>query len=133
MSAQTIQDGTRIGNESFDSVPAQAKIRPLRDQIILEPLPWPFSDIIDVVYTGRPLRGKVKAIGPGTYPLKYNGPKGKRTKSWQGKAFRPCDVRVGDIVQIGGLSIDGYLFPTFRWGKVEHVICSERDVTGIEC
>src|SRR5271170_6359778 len=125
MSAQTIQDGTRIGNESFDSISANAKVRPLRDQIILEPLSWPFSDIIDVVYTGRPLRGKVKAIGPGIHPTRYNGPKGVRTKSWESKAFRPCDVRVGDIVQIGGLGIDGYLFQTFRWGGKEMVVCSE--------
>lgn len=132
MSAQTIQSGTRIGNESFDSIAADAKVRPLRDQIIVEPIPWPFSDIIEVVYTGRPLRGKVKAVGPGVHPLKYNGPKGKRTKSWESKAFRPCDVKVGDIVQLGGLGIDGYLFPTFRWGGKEHVICREADVTGIE-
>jgi hypothetical protein len=132
MNAQTIQSGTRIGNESFDSVSAKAKIRPLRDQIILEPLPWPFSDTIEVVYAGRPLRGKVKAIGRGIYPTRYNGPKGKRTKSWSSMSFRPCDVKVGDIVQIGGLGIDGYLFQTFRWGNVTHVVCSERDVTGIE-
>ncbi len=132
MNAQTVQTGTRIGNETYTFVEANTKIRPLRDQIILEPLPWPFSDTIQVVYTGRPLRGKVKAIGPGVYPKKYNGPKGVRTKSWDSKAFRPCDVKVGDVVQVGGLGIDGYLFQTFRWGNKEHVICSERDVTGIE-
>jgi co-chaperonin GroES (HSP10) len=132
LSAQTVQDGTRIGNETYTCVPKGAKIRPLRDQIILEPLPWPFSDTIEVVYTGRPLRGKVKAIGPGVYPKRYNGPKGVRTKSWDSKAFRPCDVKIGDVVQIGGLGIDGYLFQTFNWGGVEHVICREADVTGIE-
>jgi hypothetical protein len=128
----TISSGTRVGNESFDAIPQSATIRPLRDQIILEPLPWPFSDTLEVVYNGRPLRGKVRAIGPGVYPLRYNGPKGKRTKSWRSTQFRPCDVKVGDIVQIGGLSLGGYLFQTFRWGDKTMVICREEDVTGVE-
>src|SRR5271166_6325385 len=98
-----VQSGKRIGHESFDAIPAQTSLRPLRDTIILEPLPWPFSKIIQVVYTGRPLRGKVKAIGPGTYPKRYDGPRGQRSKCWDSKAFRPCDVKVGDIVQLGGL------------------------------
>jgi len=125
--------GTRLGNECFDAIPAHIKVRPLRDQLIVEPIPWPFSDIIEVVYTGRPLRGKVKAVGPGTHPKKYNGPKGKRTKSWNSSYFRPTDVKVGDIVQLGGLGIDGYLFQTFRWGDKEMLICAENDVTCIEC
>jgi hypothetical protein len=36
--------GTRVGNECFDSLPASAKLRPLRDQIILDPMPWQFSN-----------------------------------------------------------------------------------------
>lgn len=125
-------DGTRIGHESIDALSAEAKVRPLRDQIVVEPISWPFSQILEVVYTGRPLRGKVKAVGPGVYPKRYNGPKGQRSKSWDSKQFRPCDVKVGDVVQLGGLSLGGYLFPTFRWGGIEHVICREADVTGIE-
>lgn len=128
----TQSTGVRIGNECWDSVPADAQVRPLRDQIIVEPIPWPFSDIIEVVYTGRPLRGKVRAVGPGVYEKRYDGPKGKRTKSWDCKAFRPTEVKVGDVVQLGGLSIDGYLFQTFRWGDKECVVCREQDVTGIE-
>jgi len=123
--------GKRIGNETWDSVPADAKIRPLRDTIILEPLDWQASRIIAVAYQGKPLRGRVKAIGPGTYPKKYDGPKGKRTKAWESKAFRPCDVKVGDIVELGGLELHGYLWTTFRWGKVEHLICREADVAGV--
>lgn len=132
MQTQTVQSGTRVGNETYTQVEAGAKIRPLRDQIILEPIPWPFSDTIEVVYTGRPLRGIVKAIGKGVYPKRYNGPKGVRTKSWDSQSFRPCDVKVGDIVQIGGLGIGGYLFQSFMWGGVEHYICRENDVTGVE-
>lgn len=130
--------GARIGNECFDSVPAGTKLKPLRNQIILEPIPWPFSDIIEVAYKGRPIRGKVLAAGPGTYPKRYNGPKGKRSKSWDSKYFRPCDVKVGDVVQLNNItesdgSIDGMLFQTFRWGNKECTVCTEDDVTVIEC
>ena len=124
--------GVRLGNECFDSLPASARIRPLRDQLIVEPIPWPFSDIIEVVYTGRPLRGIVRAVGPGHYRKIYNGPKGARSKTWDSRYFTPCDVKVGDIVQLGGLDLGGYLFQTVRWGDTEMVVCSERDVTGIE-
>jgi co-chaperonin GroES (HSP10) len=125
-------DGVRIGHESFYAIPATSKIRPLRDQIVVEPIPWPFSQILEVVYSGRPLRGKVKAVGPGLHEKRYNGPKGKRTKSWDSRYFRKTEVKVGDVVQLGGLSLGGYLFPTFRWGDKEYVICREADVTGIE-
>lgn len=130
--------GVRIGNEAYDSIPASAQVRPLRNQLILEPLPWPFSKTIEVVYEGRPIRGKVLAAGKGTYSKKYDGPKGKRSKSWDSKHFRPCDVKVGDIVQLNNITeddgrIDGMLFQTFRWGNKDCVICTEDDVTGIEC
>jgi len=124
--------GERLGNECFDSLPAQAHLRPLRDQIIVEPIPWPFSDIIEVAYTGRALRGIVRAVGPGHYRRLYDGPKGKRSKSWDSKYFTPCDVKVGDTVQLGGLGIGGYLFQSFRWGGKEMVVCRENDITGIE-
>jgi hypothetical protein len=132
MSAQVIERSTRVGNECFDSIPAGATVRPLRDQLFIEPIPWPFSDIIEVVYTGRPLRGRVLAAGPGCYEKRYDGPKGKRTKMWDSPHFSPTEVKVGDVVQLGGLSIDGYLFQTVRWGDKTCVICRERDVTGVE-
>jgi len=69
------------------------------------------------------------AVGPGHYPIKYNGPKGKRTKSWRSKRFQPCDIQVGDIIDLGGLERQGYLFPTVRWGAKEVVVCREADVT----
>lgn len=128
--------GVRIGNETSHVVLESEGIRPLRDQIILEPLEWEPSKIIRVAQQGRPVRGIVKAIGPGRYPLKYNDRKGKRTQSWLGKHFIPTEVKVGDIVELGGIELGtgalrGYAFQTFLWGTKEHVICSERDVTGI--
>jgi co-chaperonin GroES (HSP10) len=120
--------GTRIGQETYTCVPAEAFIRPLRDHIIVEPLEWRPSKTIEVVYHGKPLRGRVRAVGPGRYPLKYNGPKGKRTKSWDSKTFVPTEVKVGDTVELGGLELRGYLHQTIRWGNKEVIMCREADV-----
>lgn len=124
--------GIRIGNETFDSIPADARIRPLRDQIILEPLDWEPSKIIAVAYSGKPLRGIVRAVGPGIYPKRYDGPKGRRSKMWDAKCFRPCDVKVGDVVELGGLELGGYLHMTIRWGAKEMVVCREEDVAIVD-
>lgn len=128
--------GKRIGNETSDVVDSRCTLRPLRDQIILEPLEWSPSEVIRVAYQGRPVRGIVKAIGPGHYPRKYNGPRGERTKSWLSKNFVPTQIKVGDVVELGGIELGtgalrGYAFQTFMWGTKEHVICREADVTGI--
>lgn len=123
-----VTSGKRIGNETFDSVPESCRIKPLRDQIVVEPLKWSPSDIIDVVYWGKPLRGIVRAAGPGCYPKRYNGRRGQRTKWWDAKCFRPCDVKVGDVVELGGLELQGYLHMSFRWGNKEMVMCREEDV-----
>lgn len=129
---QTISHGVRMGNETSTVVPAECTIRPLRDQIVLEPLKWRPSAILTVVWQGKPLRGRVLAVGPGRYPLKYNGPKGKRTKSWLGNRFIPTQVKVGDIVELGGLDIRGYLFQTFLWGAREVVMVREADVVFVD-
>lgn len=123
--------GTRVSNRTLTIVPKDAKIIPLRDRIIVEPLDWIPSRLIQVVYTGETLRGRVKAIGRGRYPLRYDGPKGKRTKSWESKAFVKTEVKVGDIVELGGLEINGYLHTSFLWGSKEHIICQESDVAMI--
>jgi hypothetical protein len=123
-----IQSGIRMGNEVLDFVPATSKLRPLRDVIVVEPLKWQPSKTLEVVYDGKPLRGIVRAVGPGCYPKRYDGPKGKRTKSWDSTQFRPCDVKVGDIVELGGLELGGYLHQTFMWGTTECVLCREEDV-----
>lgn len=124
----SVNYGTRLGNELLTFVRANERIRPLRDQIIVEPLNWEPSRLIEVAYAGKPLRGKVLTVGPGCYPKRYDGPKGKRSKTWDAKCFRPCDVQIGDIVELGGLEIGGYLFQTIRWGRKEVVICREEDV-----
>lgn len=124
----SVNYGTRLGNELLTFVRANERIRPLRDQIIVEPLDWEPSKVIEVAYSGKPLRGKVLAVGPGHFEKKYDGPKGNRKKTWDSKHFTPCDVKKGDVVELGGLEIGGYLFATVRWGKREVVICREADV-----
>lgn len=142
MSDMLDSPGTRVGNETNTFIPADAPIRCLRDQIILEPLDWQPSKIILISgYQGKPLRGIVRAVGPGCYRIEYQDavtghwgfsvPKGRRKAMRPSKVFRPCDVKVGDTVELGGLEIGGYLHQTFMWGHKECVICREEDVAGV--
>jgi co-chaperonin GroES (HSP10) len=123
--------GVRVENNLNAYVPEDHLIRPLRDQIVVEPLPWRPSKIIEVVSDSKPLRGIVRAVGPGIYPKRYDGRKGARMRSWDAKRFRPCDVKVGDIVELGGLELKGYLHNTFLWGSKQMVMCREEDIAGI--
>ena len=120
--------GVRLGNELLEFIPANSKIRPLRDVIVVEPLPA--NEVLQIP-GWKTIRGKVLAVGPGHYEKKYDGPKGKRTKTWDSTHFTPCDVRVGDLVELGGKEIGGFLHTTVRWGRKEVVICREADVCGI--
>lgn len=127
--------GTRIGNELLSFVRADEQIRPLRDQIVIEPLPLDLNTSLSVVYRGKPVRGIIRAAGPGRYPVKYLDSQGNPTQRRGdrktrilSKHFRPIDVKVGDVVDIGGLDIGGYLFPLIRWGEMDVVICREEDI-----
>lgn len=131
----SVNYGTRLGNELLTFVKAHERIRPLRDQIVIEPLPLDLNSSIEVVYRGKPVRGIIRAAGRGCYPIKYldsNGNptqrRGDRKTLTHSKHFRPCDLKVGDVVDIGGLDIGGYLFPLIRWGDIDVVICREEDV-----
>lgn len=131
--------GTRMGNELLAWIPATEHIRPLRDQIVIEPLPLDLNSSLEVVYRGKPVRGIIRAVGPGRHPIKYldshGNPthrRGDRKTAILSKHFRPCDVKLGDIVDIGGLDIGGYLFPLIRWGDWDVVICREEDVALVD-
>lgn len=117
--------GFRIGNEVLAFVKSGQRIRPLRDHLVVEVLP---VDSNILVHCWKPIRGRVLAAGKGHYPKQYDGRKGKRTKSWDSKAFLPCDVKVGDMVEIGGKEIGGYLNFIFRWGEKECMLVREADV-----
>lgn len=104
------------------------KIRPLRDLMVLKPITLELSTTIEAHWRGKHVRGEVIAIGPGEYPNIYNADRSKVRKS---KVFRPTEVRVGDIVELGGIDIGGYAFPKLMLNGVEHFIASEKDVAGI--
>jgi hypothetical protein len=124
----SVDTGVRITNDTVTAIPASSRLRPLRDVLIVEPLDWEPSKILNVVYFGAPLRGRVLAAGPGRYPIRYNGRKGMRTKSWDSKVFLPTEVQVGDVVELGGLELRGYLFESFLWGDKRCIRCREQDV-----
>lgn len=112
-------------------------IRPLHDNIVVEPLPVDHSQLIEVVEFGKPLRGIVKAVGPGHFPMRYDHPdKHRRTKMWRSRYFQPTQVKVGDIVELGSVHQEdgrlvGYNFQQVMWGSKMHVMCREADVSGI--
>ena len=106
MSILQAKDGrsAHLSQASNTDIQADAKIRPLRDQIIVEPLNVVLSQTIIVKEETKPLRGIVKAVGPGHYPKKYDHPdKHKRTRMWDSKVFQPTNVTVGDVVELGRL------------------------------
>lgn len=122
----------RIDHDSNTSIPADAKLRPLRDQIIVEPLNRVHSHLIVTHEDMKPVRGIVKAVGPGHYPKKYDSDeKHKRTRMWDSDVFQPTTVKVGDVVELGGADLGGYSFQTMYWGDVKHIICREMDVSGV--
>lgn len=133
MTVVTKGRSAHLSHDSLTCVPAEKSIRPLHDHIIVEPLPVDHSSILEVIEDTRPLRGIVKAVGPGHYPKRYDHPdKHRRSKMWQSKTFQPTEVKVGDVVELGAAQeTRGYNFQTFLWGDKVHVICSERDVAGV--
>ncbi len=135
----SVNYGTRIGNELLTWIRADEQIRPLRDQIVIEPLPLDLNTSLEVVYRGKPVRGIIRAVGPGLHPIKYldsrgnpTHKRGDRKTRILSRHFRPCDVKVGDVVDIGGLELGGYLFPLIRWGDMDVVICREEDVALVD-
>lgn len=75
-----------------------AKIRPLRDVLVIEPLPQNDGTLIEIPDTakGPPMRGRVIAAGPG---MKYRMTGGEE---WIPK----MDVSIGDVVQFGLYAVD---------------------------
>ncbi len=112
-------------------------IKPLGDRIVLRPLQWKPSTILEVIRHGRPVRGEIVAIGPGCNRKKYkDGLKGKRSIMEYSKHFTPTELKPGDIVEIGGLNIfdgKGYAFPEFVVGNETMIMIQEADVAGVVC
>ena len=124
--------GQRFGGETCTVIGDHETLRPLRDTLIVEPLDVIYSRYLIVRNTHKPLRGRVLAVGPGHYPKRYDhAEKHKRTKTWDSKRFLPTEVKVGDIVELGGSEIEGYAFEAHLWGEKRILVCTERDVAGV--
>lgn len=107
-------------------------VRCRRDYIVVEPLEVDHRTTIIVYERTKPLRGIVKAVGPGHYPKRYDHPdKHRRTKTWDSKTFQPTEVKPGDLVELGGYEFGGYSWQSFLWGNKTHVLCREADVSGV--
>jgi hypothetical protein len=125
--------GLTLTPRTLNFIPASSRLRPLRDQMIVAPADVVHSRILIVPPSGKPVRGKVLAIGPGHYPTQYDHrDKHKRTKSWAGMTFMPTEVKVGQIVHLGGMEIGGYSFEGMYWGDKYVIHCREQDVAGVE-
>jgi hypothetical protein len=130
--------GSRSAEISWDSltrVPADKQIHCRRDYIVVQPLKVEHSAIIEVIEHTKPLRGIVKAVGPGHYPKRYDHwDKHRRTKTWDSKSFQATQCKPGDVVELGSpQDARGYNFQTFLWGSELHLICREADVSGVCC
>lgn len=127
MDHKTFSRGAELGYKTLTRIAADAKIRCLRDQVIVEPLNHTLSAVIHVIDERKPAQGIVKVVGPGRHHWKYDHQeKGKRKKAWLSKAFTPTDVKVGDLVQI-----EERPFETFYWGDKIHMIIREGDICGV--
>jgi co-chaperonin GroES (HSP10) len=126
-SSKAMSTGVTIAQQA-EILPAGTKLRLLRDRILLKPLDWKPSEIVEVIRHGRPVRGEVIAIGAGTHKRTY----AKDRKSFkEGKHFIPTELKPGDVVELGGLNVfdgRGYAFPEVIIGTERHIICQEQDV-----
>lgn len=120
--------GVRMTDENLAFIPATCKIKPLRDQMIVEPLDVVHSRIL-IVPGGDPVRGICRAIGPGHYRTQYDhADKHKRTKSWAGMQFIATEVKPGQTVLL-----DPHLkYESFYWGDRLHIHCRQEDVCAVE-
>lgn len=134
--------GTSLGPKRVEHFAAGTAFRPMRDQLVVKVLPWQPSAVIELAGDKKaPMRGVVAFAGRGHYPLRYkevhDDKTGKinRTKSWESKAFQPCDVKVGDLVEFGALDTDGdmfnYDYQEIMIGNEVHIVCREADVCGV--
>ena len=123
------RSGVRLESTRYETIETTG-FRPLRDYLLVKPLPWNPSRTIQIAgNTRRTLRGVVVAAGPGIHPKRYNR---DRSKCWESPAFRPTEAKVGQTIELGGLHIDGYEWPRLmdKSGQ-EYIVVRDEDVCGI--
>lgn len=120
--------GVRLESQAYAFIEAKT-FRPLRDYLLIRPLPWKPSRTIEIAGdTRRTLRGTVVKAGPGIYPKRYNR---DRSKCWESPAFRPTEAKEGQTVELGGLHINGYEWPKVMYNGEPHIIARDEDICGI--
>lgn len=120
--------GVAMTDENLTFVPADVRLRCLRDQMIVEPLDVIHSRILVLPPSDKTLRARVLAVGPGHYPTQYDHrDKHKRSKAWAGMVFVPTQSTVGDVVRLEGFNSEG-----FFWGDKYCVHAREEDVCAVE-
>lgn len=126
--------GGRITEENITFIPADVKLRPLRDQLIIEPMDVLHSRLLIIPpHQSVLVRGKVIAAGPGLYPNRYDhAEKHRRTKVMAGDVFRPTEVKIGDVVHLDGRNTGKGAFEAFYWGEKYCIHAREEDVAGLE-
>lgn len=126
--------GVAMTDENITFIPAECELRPLRDQMIIEPLDVVHSRVLIVPpHKSALIRGRVIRVGPGIYPNKYDHrEKHKRTKVMAGTVFRPTTVKPGQIVHLDGRQSGKSAFDAFYWGERYCLHCREEDVAGVE-
>ena len=121
--------GIRL-ERSPEMLPAGTRLRPLRDQIVVRPLEWEPSKLIVIAGNKRkPLRGVVVFAGPGErVKRRWKNHDGQVHKIGETGQVIPTEVKPGDVVELGGLEIDGYAFQQITIGHEVHLLCQEKDV-----
>lgn len=107
------------------------------DRILVRPLDWEPSRIIVAIRKGDPVKGVIVAVGPGIHPVskRIKSRDGKQTTIHFAKRFQPTEVKVDDVIHLGGLNIfdgQGYKFPKVVVNGEVLLICTERDVAAVE-
>lgn len=125
----------RVQRKSHDFIAATETLRPLRDRILGRVLPLKLSQTIIANWQGSAVRCEIMACGPGRFPNVHR--KGtKDGKSYHlvhsSGTFRATEVKVGEIVHLGGMELDGYIFPRVYIANEEHVLFQEDDIACIE-
>jgi co-chaperonin GroES (HSP10) len=130
--AKPYSRGSYQGGDTLTYISADEQIRPLRDHVVIELEEEIQSKYILVEMSAKPLEGVVLAIGPGTYPKRYDRPeKHLRSKIWDSKAYLATEVKVGERVKLGDGEITNNAFQRVRWGAKHCIICREVDICGV--
>lgn len=125
----------RVSRQAPDFVSEGETLRPLRDRILGRVLPLKLSQIIHADWKGSAVRCEIIACGPGRFPTRYRtGTKDGRdyrTVDYS-RHFRATEVKPGMIVHLGGMEIDGYIWPRVFIGNEECVLFQEDDIAAVE-